>query len=92
MPKKKTAKKTAKKKASRVTKARSPEKIKPTLTIDSKRLTGDSFRVGKKARVVVTGKIVEESLRNYEAEGRKSYRMEIDKVSALKKTKRRSMK
>ncbi|MCK4384719.1 MAG: hypothetical protein KAW52_00505 [candidate division Zixibacteria bacterium] len=80
-------KKSVKKKSSR-TRAESPMVSKPTLTIDSKRLSGNSFRVGKKARVVVTGKIVEESLRNYEAEGRKSYRMEIDRVSALKKTKR----
>ena len=92
MPKKKSAgKRSVKKKASRPRTARA-EEIKPTLTIDSRRLSGDSFKVGKKASVMVTGKIVEESLRNYEAEGRKSFRMEIDKVSALKKTKRRVKK
>lgn len=85
--KKRVGKKSTKKKTSR-TRSKSPETMKPTLTIDSKRLSGNSFKVGKNARVVVTGKIVEESLRNYEAEGRKSYRMEIDRVSALKKTKR----
>jgi len=91
MPKKKSkAKKSTKKKSSR--NRTSPEIMKPTLTIDSRRLSGNSFKVGKSAKVVVTGKIVEESLRNYEAEGRKSYRMEIDRVSALKKTKRRSKK
>jgi len=79
-------KKSVKKKVSRT--RSSPETMKPTLTIDSRRLSGNSFKVGKSAKVVVTGKIVEESLRNYEAEGRKSYRMEIDRVSALKKTKR----
>lgn len=57
---------------------------KPTLLIDSKNLRGNSFRVGKKATVKVTGKIVEESLTNYEAKGRKSYRMEIDKVNVGK--------
>lgn len=92
MPKKKSAskkgggKKSTKKKSSRT--RSSPETMKPTLTIDSRRLSGNSFKVGKSAKVVVTGKIVEESLRNYEAEGRKSYRMEINRVSALKKTKR----
>ena len=97
MPKKKsagkksTSKKSVKKKASR-SRAVSPKEMKPTLTIDSRRLSGNSFKVGKTARVMVSGKIVEESLRNYEAEGRKSYRMEIDRVSALKKTKRRSKK
>jgi len=85
--KKRVKKKSTKKKTSR-TRAESPVVSKPTLTIDSRRLSGNSFRVGKSAKVVVTGKIVEESLRNYEAEGRKSYRMEIDRVSALKKTKR----
>lgn len=89
MPKKKSAgKKSVKKKSSR-TRSR-PETMKPTLTIDSRRLSGNSFKVGKSAKVVVSGKIVEESLRNYEADGRKSYRMEIDRVTALKKTKRRS--
>ena len=92
MPKKKSAgKKSTKKKSSR---ARTVDAgmSKPTLTIDSRRLSGNSFKVGKNARVVVSGKIVEESLRNYEADGRKSYRMEINRVSALKKTKRRSKK
>ena len=97
MPKKKSAgkrgggKKSAKKKTSR-SRAESPSTMKPTLTIDSRRLSGNSFKVGKTAKVMVSGKIVEESLRNYEAEGRKSYRMEINRVSALKKTKRRSKK
>jgi len=96
VPKKKSVgkrgggKKSTKKKSSRTRAV--PESMKPTLTIDSRRLSGNSFKVGKSAKVVVTGKIVEESLRNYEAEGRKSYRMEIDRVSALKKTKRRSKK
>jgi len=57
---------------------------KPTLLIDSDKLTGDSLRVGKQATVRVSGKIVEESLRNYEAEGRKSYRLEIAKIIAEK--------
>lgn len=91
MPKKKSkAKKSTKKKTSKNRAV--PESMKPTLTIDSRRLSGNSFKVGKTAKVMVSGKIVEESLRNYEAEGRKSYRMEIDKVSAIKKTKRRSKK
>lgn len=92
MPKKKSAgKKSSKKKVSK-TRADRPKTMKPTLTIDSRKLSGNSFKVGKSARVIVTGKIVEESLRNYEAEGRKSYRMEIDRVSALKKTKRSTRK
>ena len=92
MPKKKIArKKSAKKKTSR-TRSESPMVSKPTLLIDSARLSGNSFRVGKRARVMVSGTVVEESIRDYETKGRKSYRMEIDRVSALKKTKRRSKK
>jgi hypothetical protein len=87
MPKKKSASKRGGKKKSSRTRAESPKAMKPTLTIDSKRLSGNSFKVGKSARVLVTGKIVEESLRNYEAEGRKSFRMEIDRVSVPRKTK-----
>lgn len=78
MAKKKRRRKTA------VTEA--PTSEKPTMLIDSKDLSGNSFKVGKKASVLVTGKIIEESLRNWEAKDRKSYRMEIDKVKvALKK-------
>lgn len=92
MAKKKTVskrgggKKSTKKKSSV---SKNPEFIsKPTLLIDSARLSGNSFRVGKKARVMVSGTVVEESIRDYETKGRKSYRMEIDKVSAPRKTKR----
>jgi len=97
MPRKKSAskrgdgKKSTKKKSSR-TRAESPSMSKPTLLIDTKKLSGNSFKVGKKAKVMVSGMVVEESLRDYETKGRKSFRMEIDRVSALKKTKRRSKK
>ena len=88
MPKKKSAgKKSVKKKSSR-TRSESPAMSKPTLLIDTKKLSGNSFRVGKKAKVMVSGTVVEESIRDYETKGRKSYRMEIDRVSAIKKTKR----
>jgi len=92
MAKKKSAgkrgggKKSVKKKSS---KARSVvDRMKPTLLIDTSKLSGDSFKVGKKAKVMVSGTVVEESIRDYETKGRKSFRMEIDRVSALKKTKR----
>jgi len=62
-----------------------PTRPKPTLTIDSKRLKGDSFRVGKKARVLVSGKITQESIDDYEVPGRKSFRMEVDKVTSMPK-------
>ena len=97
MPKKKSAgkrgagKKLVKKRTSR-TRVESPTVSKPTLLIDTSKLSGNSFKVGKKARVMVSGMVVEESLRDYETKGRKSFRMEIDRVSALKKTKRRSKK
>jgi len=97
MPKKKSAskrgggKKSTKKKSSR-TRATRDMVSKPTLLIDTSKLTGDSFKVGKKAKVMVSGIVVEESIRDYETKGRKSFRMEIDRVSALKKTKRRSKK
>jgi len=75
----------AKKKRRRKTVAmEAPAPEKPTMLIDSKDLSGDSLKVGKKARVLVTGKITEESLRNWEAKDRKSYRMEIDKVTVAK--------
>lgn len=96
MPKKKSAgkrgvgKKSAKKR-SEVSK--NPDFVsKPTLLIDTSKLSGNSFRVGKKAKVMVSGIVVEESIRDYETKGRKSFRMEIDRVSALKTTKRRSKK
>lgn len=84
-------KKSAKKKTSRA-RAESPAMSKPTLLIDTKKLSGNSFRVGKKAKVMVSGTVVEESIRDWETKGRKSYRMEIDRVSALKKTKRSTRK
>jgi len=93
MPKKKSAgkrgggKKSVKKKSS-TTRATRDMVSKPTLLIDTSKLSGDSFKVGKKARVMVSGIVVEESIRDYETKGRKSFRMEIDRVSALKKTKR----
>lgn len=62
-----------------------PIRMKPTLTIDSKRLKGDSFRVGKKARVLVSGKIIQESIDDYEVPNRKSFRMEVDKVTSVSK-------
>ena len=80
-------KKSVKKKSSR-TRADRPMMSKPTLLIDTSKLSGNSFRVGKKAKVMVSGVVVEESIRDYETKGRKSFRMEIDRVSALKKTKR----
>ena len=72
-----------KKKASTKSKKTSvtPERpYKPTLFIDSKNLRGNSLEVGKKVKVEVSGMITEESLRDYEARGRKSYRLEIGKV------------
>jgi len=81
------SKKSVKKKPSR-NRAATPTMGKPTLLIDTKKLNGNSFRVGKKAKVMVSGTVVEESIRDWETKGRKSYRMEIDRVSALKKTKR----
>lgn len=84
-------KKSTKKKTSRI-RSDSPEMSKPTLLIDSAKLSGNSFRVGKRARVMVSGTVVEESIRGWETKGRKSYRMEIDRVSAPKKTKRSARK
>lgn len=80
-------KKSVKKKSSR-TRSDKSMVSKPTLLIDTSKLSGNSFKVGKKAKVMVSGMVVEESLRDWETKGRKSYRMEIDRVSALKKTKR----
>jgi len=78
MAKKKRKRKTV------VTEAPTPEK--PSLLIDSRDLSGNSLKVGKKTKVLVSGTVIEESLRNYQAKDRKSYRMEIDKVKvALKK-------
>lgn len=62
-----------------------PIRMKPTLTIDSKKLKGDSFRVGKKAKVLVSGKIIQESIDDYEVPNRKSFRMEVDKVTSVAK-------
>ena len=73
----------AKKKATRKATRRSvsPRAFKPTLLIDTSKLRGNSLKVGKKAKVSVSGTIVEESLRDYESKGRKSFRLEIDKVT-----------
>lgn len=79
MPKKKTKSRTV---------SEAPQIPKPTLLIDSKRLRGNSFRVGKKATVIVKGKIVEESLRDWEAKNRKSFKLEINKITVPKKKKR----
>lgn len=73
------------KKRSRGMVSEAPMRPKPTLTIDSKRLKGDSFRVGRKAKVLVSGKIVQESLDDYEVPKRKSFRMEVDKVTSMPK-------
>ena len=69
-------------------KAESPKLSKPTLLIDSKKLSGNSFKVGRRAAVKVTGKIVEESLRDWEARGKKSFRLEISKIESLNKRKK----
>ena len=69
MPKKKSTgkrgggKKSVKKKTSRI-RAESPTVSKPTLLIDTLKLSGNSFKVGKKAKVMVSGMVVEESLRD----------------------------
>jgi len=79
-----TGRKTTKRKTVRK-RSNVPESYKPTLLIDTKKLTGNSFKVGKKAEVLVSGTIVEESLRDWEAKGRKSYKLEISKITAKKK-------
>lgn len=82
--KKKVSSKSKSKKTSAV-----PERPnRPTLFIDSKSLKGDSLEVGKKVQVAVSGVITEESLRDYEAKGRKSYRLEIGKVKVVTKSKK----
>jgi len=81
MAKKATKRKTAKRKTTSST----PDIYKPTLLIDTRKVSGNSFKVGKKAQVLVSGTIVEESLRDWEAKGRKSYKMEISKISTGKK-------
>lgn len=73
----------AKKKKKRVAET-TVEMPKPTLFIDSKDLEGNSFKVGGSAQVLVSGKIVEESLTDYEARGRKSFRLQIHKIKAMK--------
>ena len=75
---------TAKKKTVKRKSIALPSVYKPTLLIDSAKLRGDSFKVGKSATVEVSGKIVEESLRDYETKGRKSFRLEISKIIAKK--------
>lgn len=72
-------------KKSRKTVSEAPIRMKPTLTIDSKKLRGNSFRVGKRAKVLVSGKITQESIDDYEVPGRKSFRMEVDKVTSVAK-------
>lgn len=59
---------------------------KPTLEVDAKKLGGKSLKVGGKANLNVKGRVVEERIDRYE-NGRKFYRVEIDKVSSP--TKRR---
>jgi hypothetical protein len=68
---------------SKKTKELSPTVSKPTLLIDSRKLRGNSFKVGKQAKVMVSGRIIEESLNNWEVPKRKSFRLEIDKISSL---------
>ena len=75
---------TAKKKTTKRKSTSVPTAYKRTLLIDSAKLRGDSFKVGKNATVEVSGKIVEESLRDYETKGRKSFRLEISKIIAKK--------
>jgi len=65
--------------------AEAPTRPKPTLTIDSKRLRGDSFRVGKKAKVLVTGTITGDNIDDYEVPGRRSFRLRVDKVTSVSK-------
>lgn len=88
MARKVARKSKAKPKRKSRTKAESPKPSRPTLLIDSKKLSGNSFKVGKKATVRVTGKIVEESLRDWEAKGKKSFRLEIAKIESLSKRKK----
>ncbi len=79
----------AKSKKTRVSRE-APAMPKPTLSINSKGLRGKTLKVGKNATVVVRGRVVEESIRDYEAKkGTKTYRLEVDKVSIPSKKKRR---
>jgi len=55
---------------------------KSTFRIDASKLKGNSFRVGKKVKVLVHGKITEESLDDYEVPGKKSFRLEVHKVTS----------
>lgn len=87
MARKATRKTKSKPKRKSRSKAESPKPSKPTLLIDSKKLRGNSFKVGKRATVKVTGRIVEESLRDWEAKGKKSFRLEIAKIESLNKRK-----
>lgn len=61
----------------------SPQISKPTLTIDTKRLRGNSFKVGRRAKVVVTGTITGDNIDDYEVPGRRSFRLRVDKVSKM---------
>jgi len=78
-------KKTNKRKTTKKTDSPTVAEYKPTLHIDSKNLASKSLKVGKKARVLVSGTIVEESLRDWEAKGRKSYKLEINDLRIPKK-------
>jgi hypothetical protein len=62
---------------------------KPRLTIDSKKFKGSRLEVGKTTQVLVEGKIIREALDDYEAPGRKSFQLEVSKISAPKSERRR---
>lgn len=67
----------------KVAKTEAPVMSKPTLFIDSGKVKGE-FKVGRVSSVVVTGKVVEETLRAYETdEKRKGWRMEIDEIKKV---------
>lgn len=61
---------------------------RPQLAIPAKNFPSGALKVGKKARVVVEGKILREALDDYEIPNGKGFRMEVSKVSSLKKSRR----
>ena len=60
---------------------------KPTMSMSGKNFSG--LKVGKKTKVAVTGRVIEESIETYgdigRKKGEKSYRLEIDSVKPLKR-------
>jgi hypothetical protein len=80
------------KKKKRLLREAVPTRAKPTILVDSRKVGGNSLKVGKRVQLNLSGKVMTESIDDWEAPGRKSWRVEINRVGVPTKRRKRGGK